>query len=139
MRPLPLLPAALGLLLSVPFLGCADAAGGREPVSGHVRFQGRPLDQGTIQFIPLDGQDTTSGGPVRAGDYQVARKQGLQPGRYRVLLSSGTPGRYVPDEAAPGAPSAPTQERLPKEYNAESRQTVAVQKGGPNRFDFDIP
>ena len=52
MRPLPLLPAALGLLLSLPFVGYADAASGWEAVSGHVRFQGRPLDQGTIQFLP---------------------------------------------------------------------------------------
>ena len=139
MRPLPPLPAALGLLLALSFLGCADATGGREAVSGHVRFQGRPLDQGTIQFVPLDGQDTASGGPVRAGDYQVTRQQGLKPGKYRVLLSSGTPGQPAPEEAAPGAPTPPTRERLPREYNADSRQVVEVQKGGPNRFDFDIP
>ena len=56
-----------------------------------------------------------------------------------MLLSSGTPGRYAPDEAAPGAPSAPTQERLPKEYNAESRQVVEVQKGGPTGLTLTSP
>jgi hypothetical protein len=51
-KPLNLVGLVLSLLLVVPWLGCADPGGGREAVSGEIRFKGEPLDQGTIQFIP---------------------------------------------------------------------------------------
>lgn len=129
----------LGLLLLVPSLGCGDATGGREAISGEIRFKGKPLDQGQIQFIPDQEQDTTSGSLIDAGKYNVEKKQGLHPGKYKVVISSGDPKVNAPPEEAPGAPFPLAKERLPKEYNTATKQFVEVKKDGPNKFDFDIP
>jgi hypothetical protein len=131
--------AALALLLAVPWLGCSDPTGGREAVWGEIRFKGKPLDQGTIQFIPADGQDTTSGNLINQGSYVVEKKQGLKPGKYKVVISSGDPKVNAPPEEAPGAPFPLAKERIPREYNTATKQVVEVKKGEPNKFDFNIP
>jgi hypothetical protein len=130
---------ALGLLLAVPWVGCADPTGGREAVSGEVLFKGKPLDQGMIQFLPAEGQDTTSGGLISAGQYAVAKKDGLKPGKYKVIISSGDPKVHAPPDELPGAPFPVAKERLPKEYNTQTKQVVELKAGGPNRFDFNVP
>jgi hypothetical protein len=129
---------ALGLLLALPWVGCADPAGGREAVSGDITFKGAPLDRGTIQFIPEAGQDTTSGCLISAGKYAVAKKDGLKPGKYKVIISSGDPQVRAPEEL-PGAPVPVAKERIPKDYNTQSQQVIEVKAGGANKFDFNIP
>jgi hypothetical protein len=129
----------LSLFLVVPWLGCADPSGGREAVSGEIRFKGEPLDQGTIQFIPTEGQDTTSGRMIHQGKYTVEKMEGLKPGKYKVVISSGDPKESAPPGELPGAPFPVAKERIPTEYNRASKQEVEVKKGGPNKFDFTIP
>ena len=139
MKPLRVPPAALGLFLVTILIGCADPTGGREAVSGDITFKGKPLDQGTIQFHPADGQDTMSGGPITDGKYAVAKKDGLKPGKYKVVISSGDPKVHAPPDELPGAPFPVAKERIPKEYNTQTKQVVEVKAGGPNTFDFHIP
>jgi hypothetical protein len=139
MRPLCAHRAILGVLLALPWVGCSDPTGGREAVSGDIRFKGQPLDQGTIQFLPMDGQDTTSGGPIADGRYTVAKADGLKPGKYQVVISSGDPKVHAPPDELPGAPFPVAKERIPKEYNTQTTQVVQVKAGGPNTFDFTIP
>jgi hypothetical protein len=129
----------LGLLPVVAWLGCADPSGGREPVSGEVRFRGQPLDQGTIQFIPSEEQDTTSGGMISEGKYTVEKVKGLKPGKYTVVISSGDPREPAPPGELPGAPFPVAKERIPAEYNRATKQEVEIKKGGPNKLDFTIP
>src|SRR5262245_21371388 len=104
MRPLRAHRAVLFLLLALPWVGCSDPTDGREAISGDIRFKGKPLDQGTIQFLPMDGQDTTSGGAIAYGKYTVAKKDGLKPGKYRVVISSGDPNVHAAADELPGAP-----------------------------------
>jgi hypothetical protein len=138
-KPLHLVGVVLSLFLVVPWLGCADPSGGREAVSGDIRCKGEPLDQGTIQFIPSEGQDTTSGALIQQGKYTVAKMKGLKPGKYKVVITSGDPKEAAPPGELPGAPFPVAKERIPKEYNSASNQMVQVEKGGPNHFDFTIP
>jgi hypothetical protein len=45
-------------------------------------------------------------------------------------------------DASPDSPHAglpPGKERAPPAYNEQSNIEKEVTKGGPNRFDFDIP
>jgi hypothetical protein len=139
MTPLRTWRVALGLLLAIPWIGCSDGTGGREAVSGDVLLRGTPLDHGTIQFLPAEGQETTSGGLINQGKYAVDKRQGLKPGKYQVVISSGNPKQVAPPEELPGAPRPVFKERIPKEYNSQTKQVVEVKKGGPNTFDFHIP
>jgi hypothetical protein len=131
----------VGALAFVPG-ACEDASGGRYAISGTVRFNGQPLDQGNITFIPMSSDlATQSGASIANGSYAIPKMNGLIPGRYRVSISSGdgvTPAG--PSDQPPG-PSGnfSSKERIPREYNVASTQEVVVKSEGPNRFDFDIP
>src|SRR5690242_5803751 len=69
--------------------GCSDPYGGRMEVSGDVKLQGQPLNEGLIIFEPLEKQDTHSGAQIAVGEYRVPRERGLKPGKYLVRLTAG--------------------------------------------------
>ena len=121
--------------------GCSDKYGGRMEVTGAVKLQGQPLKDGLIRFVPLDGQDTSSGGSIVNGEYKIPRANGLKPGKYLVQLTSGD-GKTPNDEEA-GGPGGSTNivsvDQIPDEWNARSKQQVEVKSSGANRFDFDVP
>ncbi|MEZ6072180.1 MAG: hypothetical protein R3C10_18460 [Pirellulales bacterium] len=123
--------------------GCDDQRDphGRLALSGTVTFQGQPLDQGLIDFLPVDRPGSAGArGRVRDGTYSIPRHQGVVPGRYRVVITSaesvsaeapdGTPGRAFP---------LPGKERIPPEFNSESEWTVEAREGDENTFEFTIP
>jgi hypothetical protein len=65
----------------------------------------------------------------------------LPPGTYHVEISS--PDLKAPPiiaRTAPGEPPSPptAPERIPAEYNANSKKTAELAAGKDNRFDFDI-
>src|SRR5215510_5574230 len=89
--------AAGGLLV----LGCLVLVlwllGRSEPtVTGTVRLEGKPLDNGSIALIPIDGTMGLGGGGGINKDGKYEIKRGLRPGRYRVeIRSSRRLGREV--------------------------------------------
>jgi hypothetical protein len=134
-----------------PFLGllcgCAVAAGlagcgggpRRYGASGVVKWQGRPLDQGAITFLPLDPAQGSSGGAlIKDGRYSIPARQGLLPGRYKVTVSSADP-RKAPDPDAPPGPAGPLpKDRVKPKYNSQTELTAEVRAEGPNTFDFEV-
>lgn len=124
--------------------GCGPGFGGRKEVSGTVTFKGQPLDNGSISFFPLSGDGATkSGAAIANGGYKVPAASGLFPGKYRVSITAGD-GR-TREGAADDAPPGPTganivsKDRIPKEFNIESKLDVEVTEKGPNVFDYNIP
>jgi hypothetical protein len=115
--------------------GCGGSSGLQE-VSGTVKFKGAPLDQGTIRF---QSAEAAGGSVIQNGKYVIPGKQGLKPGSYTVSISSGDTGKAVDTTAPPGESGAPAKERIPDEWNVNSKKTVEVKAAGPNKFDFDIP
>lgn len=90
-------------------------------VRGTIRYDGRPLDNGEIRFLPTTGTAApTNGSRVVAGRYAVTARGGLLPGSYRVEIESrATTGRELamPEEGA--GPPQPTVS-IPARYNSES-------------------
>src|SRR5262249_4152067 len=107
-------------------------------------FKGKPLDDGLIEFEPLDGQGSKSGATITNGEYRIPRNLGLMPGRYRVTIigGDGTSGRGSAEPVAPGPDLppgvTPAKERIPPEYNDPSTIIREVKKGETNKFDFNI-
>lgn len=140
--PQKLLPVAVLLLLVG---GCGDSAGGRQEISGTVTLKGQPVDEGVIEFHPLDNSPdelvTKSGALIQDGKYFIPKVQGLVPGKYRVVISSGDKKAPLtdPDSPGPGPRNIFSKERIPAEYNQRTKQVVEVKKGGPNKFDYVIP
>jgi hypothetical protein len=103
-------------------------------VTGTVTFQGKPLDQGSIQFYPTEGQSTFSGSSIENGNYRLPPEFGLAPGNYTVRINSAE-GRASPD----GLEVTDIKERIPAKYNTETTLSAEVKDGGDNKFDFEIP
>src|SRR5688572_24926741 len=130
-------------LLSLAFVctpGCSDS-NGPQPVSGSVVFQGKPLDQGAIQFVPADGGPTESGAGIKDGQYSIPAENGLMPGKYKVsVLSYDERGAKVPDSTTMPGDTVGVQfkERIPAKYNTETILKAEVVAGQANVFDFQL-
>jgi hypothetical protein len=130
---------ALALALAVaPGCGPTSDDINRQPVSGAVTLDKKPLTQGSITFTPLaDGP--SAGGMIDQGRYSIARADGPAPGSYRVTIVAMQPtGRKLPDpEGPPGSLAEELQNIVPPRYNTKSELKVEVKEGG-NTFDFDL-
>jgi hypothetical protein len=137
-----LLLAASGWILAlVCVAGCGKGdSSGRVAISGSVTFQGKPLDQGTIQFTSADpgGKQAISGGMIKDGKFGLPADKGVPPGKYRVRITSTDAGAAAAP-AMPGDPAPVAKERIPPEYSSpDSKQEVTVTAGGKNEFQFDV-
>jgi hypothetical protein len=128
------LVACVGVLLA----GCAPSnPQGRLGISGKVTFEGRPLDQGTIQFTPLDSESGVGGGAmIQNGSYIVEAEKGLVPGKYRVRIFSAE-GQGGAAEEMPGMAEEAPKERIPANYNMDSALEADVSSGNTT-FDFSL-
>jgi hypothetical protein len=127
-----------GMALLAVLGGCQGEEQVGFPVSGAITLHGQPLDHGTIQFEPLEGQETSSGAVIENGRYEIPAERGLGVGNYAVRISSGEPGTAAED-AAPGESGPLAKERIPASFNVQTDVKVQVKKDTANAFDFQIP
>jgi hypothetical protein len=119
------------LLIALPLtlVGCGTPR--RTPIQGRVTYNGGPLADGSINFLPEDREKGTPGVvQVTEGKYALSGEKGLAPGVYRVSIIAREGDRPAPD-AAPGAP------RRGKNLVAEP-STVEVPTTGTGEFNFDV-
>ena len=130
-----------GLLALVMILGCGPRSD-RLAVDGNVKLNGAPLDSGSIRFTTAGtGRLFATGAMIKDGEYHIPQAKGLPPGTYRVDISSpDTKAPLVAVTVAPGEPPSPpiAPERIPADYNTNSKQSVEVSVSKDNQFDFDI-
>jgi hypothetical protein len=130
--------AILGVVM---FVGCGPRSD-RLEVTGNVKLDGAALDQGSIRFTSTGTEKLiASGATIASGEFILPQEKGLPPGTYLVDISSpDTTGPLVVHKSAPGEPTLPptARERIPAEYNSESKQTIDVTLDGDNYFEFDI-
>ena len=129
--------AAIGLCV---VCGCGERSD-KLPVSGEVKLDGTPLDKGAIRLTSIGGAKIQATGAfIENGDFNIPQSKGLSPGTYHVEINS--PDDNAPpviDRATPSGPGMPTQpDRIPPEFNINSKQTVEVTADGENHFVFDI-
>ena len=126
------------LLVILAPAGCEQPAS-RVAVHGRVVFaSGQLLDQGSIEFAPLEKITTTSGGsPIINGEYRIKREQGLMPGQYRVRIYAPTAVRH--QIGAPGSLGlTPPVERVAARFNVDSELMAHVLTQNDQRFDFQV-
>ena len=85
--------AGFAVLLSVGMVGCGDADGldGVIPIRGTVVYQGKPLENGEVRYLPLDRSDgRVARGPIDSrGRFRLTTLQngdGAMPGGYRIVV-----------------------------------------------------
>lgn len=128
-------------LISLPFVSGCGPKSDRHAVSGKVTLNGAALDEGEIRFASVGGEKASASGThIANGQYQIPQEKGLRPGTYRIEISAPDNSKPAASYTAPGQPRGPAtaQERIPAEYNTNSKKTVEVTADGDNHFDFDI-
>jgi hypothetical protein len=123
----------------VALSGCGPHSD-RLPVSGKITLDGAPIDGGAIRFSSRGEKKISSGAAVNRGQYSIPAEKGLPPGTYRIEISApDMSGQMIAARTPDGRPAglAPA-ERVPDEYNSDSKKTVEVVAAGDNHFDFDI-
>jgi hypothetical protein len=119
-----------GLVLALASLfGCGGSGPRTYPVSGEVSFDGTPVAEGDILFIPADPAVAPEGGKITNGRYQLRAKPGWQ--RVEIRASRPLPG--------PPGPMGPVYaDYIPEEFNSKSTLKAEVSPGGKNLFNFPL-
>lgn len=133
--PTNLLLAGLTLLASATS-GCDSSS--RQGIEGTVQFDGTPLADGLISFLPQPGTvGPTAGSRVTQGAYHIDRAKGLLPGSYRVEIS-GWRKTGVKKTDMFGREVDETEQIVPSRYNKKSELTVDVADDRSTPLDFDL-
>jgi len=121
-------------------VGCGGEEGPpREPISGVVTLDGRPLEKGLITFTPEAGGDLVVSGLVVDGAFSLPRAEGPGLGPHRVdVWSKKATGKTLKDRNDPDNPVEETVEQIPPRYNTRSELKADVVQGGENRFTYDL-
>ncbi len=141
-----LFPVAM-LLLPV-CLGCSGrtAEANRFTMSGTVRFNGEPIEDGEIAFLPQPGsQGTSTSSIIRNGQYEVGGRFGIMPGEYKVSVKSfrqpATAAKTADGIERPVNSAFDTREQLlPEKFNSASTIEPLLVPDQPGEFiqDFDL-
>ena len=134
------------VLLSVTLLftagGCTDAGPQRVAVSGLVMFDGTPVEQGTIAFVPTaaNAKQPGAGGPITAGEYAIPAETGPAAGKYRVEIRWSKPTGKQIEQGSPAPPGTlvdEVKEAIPAKYNVRSTLEKEID-AGENSIHFDL-
>jgi len=104
--------------------GCSDTGTGT--VNGTVTLDGQPLKEGTVRFVPVDGQSQTSSAVVKDGQFTAAVSLGEMKVEFSAPKVTGkrkmydTPDSPVVDDVA---------ELIPERFNVRSDLKISVKSG----------
>lgn len=118
------------ILLVVPFAGCGSDGPVVYSVQGTVKFDGEPIEEGTITFLPADGQGREYGGPIQNGEYEVQ----VAPGKKDVVIHASKEDKSKKRKDPDGNEFYERVSYIPEVYNEKTTLTVEISEGG--RHDF---
>jgi hypothetical protein len=119
--------------------GCSgDDGPKRFPLSGSVSFQGEPVAQGSIRFVPEDKAQQQEGAVIKDGKYNAM----LTEGKKQVVIEAFRPKKEDPNipKRPGGVPLGGAQDTemyIPEQYNAKTTLSVVA---GPDtsKHDFEM-
>ncbi len=128
--------ALLALLAMAGTTGCGSSGGGPKqyPVSGTVKFDGKPVESGQILFRAVAGDKRGYGGAITNGNYEMTAETGKM--TVQITASRIIPGKF--DETSnPGSKEPVGEMYIPARYNTKTELTAEVQ-AKKNSIDFDL-
>jgi hypothetical protein len=114
-------------------------------VKGRVFYEGKPLGNADVVFLPEDAGRSASGRTDANGNYTLgtfAIDDGAVIGKHRVSISArgpnrplraGEAGTGMPGETMPGDPLIPEQY-----FSPETSGLIREVQPGANQFDFEL-
>jgi len=135
--------AGFGLLILS--FGClTGCSGSNASATGTVTYDGTPVDDGSITFVPdkADGRKPVNA-PIANGKYTVESGRGLAPGKYKVEITANKKADGKADGRGDGKKGADPdlqvqpKQVLPEKYNKQSTLTADIGSGS-NTADFKL-
>lgn len=136
--------AALSMLAVLP--ACSKAIK-TEGVTGVITYNGEPLADATVKFIPVDSTGSQSYGKTNEkGEYKLqtllgAADAGTTPGEYKVTVDCITTVKTgnVIEENGEEKEETVAESLIPAKYNnAETSGLTATVAPGDNTINFDL-
>jgi hypothetical protein len=115
--------------------GC-DSTSTRRSISGTVSVDGKPVEKGSIMFLPDAGhRGPSASSSILGGEYQFSTDNGPTAGSHRVVigvgLSSPNSNAGAPAAQESTEPTAPASSTSAKQGPAES-PSLPIKSGEPN-------
>lgn len=111
-------------------LGCGSD--GLVSVTGTVKVDGQPVEQGGITFEPADGKSQTTGATITSGVYSARVATGKMKVRINAPKVVGKRKAYD----TPDSPELPITQDLPAKYNTATELVRDISKD--EKIDFDL-
>lgn len=141
------LAVTVGGILATCLTGCdVDRGPERVLVSGTVSFNGEPVSEGTIRFMPADANSTSpmAGAMIRDGKYKIDTRGGAPVGTHKILIEGyrvhpSAMNSNAPIEVQAMTRGVPRIQYLPKRYNVDSELQITIESGSEDIVkDFDL-
>jgi hypothetical protein len=130
------LAGPLALVLATLALGCSGGSKFGD-VRGEVTFDGKPLEEGVVRFVPVDGQTGTASALIEGGKF----REKVPVGTHRVEISAPKlpRGMRSAKEMKRGTvdEGAALEELIPERYNSRTELKADVRPGA-NDVRFDL-
>jgi hypothetical protein len=106
-------------------LGCAGSAK-KATVNGTVTFDNKPLKEGVVRFVPIDGQSQTTAANIASGRFTAT----VPVGEMRVEFTAPKLGKRLKAYDTPDSPVVDVPEELiPERFNIKSDLRITVREG----------
>lgn len=128
---------ALVITFSILVTGCFDNGPRRQPVTGLVTMDGKPLQEGSILFTPL-GDGSTAGCSITDGKYELTTENGPIAGRYSVAIKAWKQSGAAYVDEATGETESGLVSIIPKRYNDNTELAAEISAEGENKIDFEL-
>jgi hypothetical protein len=131
------------LLAVIVLAGCGERGPERIVVSGTVTYNGKPLPNGMIRFLPTaQSAAPVAGANIVNGQYRVDSRGGVPVGPATVQIEAY---RRTKVALPPGAPRPPNgidevvEQYIPRKYNAGTELKITIPSGSRAiTQDFDL-
>jgi hypothetical protein len=125
---------AMFFLITLCFNGCGESK--LSEITGTVTYDGKPVEQGSIAFIPVDGNmGPSGGGSITNGKYHAYK---ITTGMAKVVINGAQVTGQKKMEYGPSTQTVITSnELLPAKYNTDSELKYEVKPGSQTK-DFDL-
>jgi hypothetical protein len=116
--------------------GCGQSGPERVEVSGTVAYQGQPVKEGMIRFIPTKGTEGPAwGARIVDGKYSARGKGGVPVGTHKVEIIAHR-DKPKPARSTSPPPSGfeldapvPREQYLPEKYNTKTELEITIPPG----------
>jgi hypothetical protein len=121
---------ALVATVLITTLGCSQPT-----VSGSVTFNGQPVSEGHIAFVPESGTGQGAGSNIVNGEYKLQTIAG----KYKVEINASKMMPLPPGQTGMDGATEEVQSYIPARYNTQTELRAEVPAAGKVDFELKSP